>query len=54
MQLTSQVTEKKVNLSVGGFESDGGKGGHNFRVVRKVEAELAQVSSPWKGTVLVR
>ena len=36
--------EKRVNLSVGGFEADGGQGGHNFKVVRQVERELAEVS----------
>ena len=40
--LHPQVSAKKVNLSVGGFESDAGNGGHNFRVVKKVEMELAQ------------
>ena len=35
--------EKRINLSVGGFEADGGRGGHDFKVVKKVEKELAQV-----------
>ncbi len=33
--------DKRVNLSVGGFAEDGGHGGHDFKVVKKVEAELA-------------
>ncbi len=36
--------DRRVNLSVGGFEADGGQGGHNFKVVRQVERELAEVS----------
>lgn len=33
--------EKKVNLSVGGFADDGGPGGHDFKVVKRIELELA-------------
>ena len=35
--------EKRLNLSVGGYEADGGKGGHSFKVVKRVERELALV-----------
>ena len=36
--------EKRLNLSVGGYEADGGNGGHSFKVVKRVERELAQVN----------
>jgi aspartate/tyrosine/aromatic aminotransferase len=38
-------SEKRINLSVGGFEADEGRGGHDFKVVKQVEIELAQVKT---------
>jgi len=44
-----QNTEKRVNLSVGGFASDGGNGGHDFKVVKKVELKIAEDESLTHG-----
>jgi len=39
----------KVNLSVGGFEDDESHGGHDFEVVRKVEADLVKTEGLFHG-----